>query len=87
MNKIISELKKKTGSDLEEWPPSWILESNLFEIWVECVQESSMEGIVEKNSTFAFVSNLGVILSIFRRPFLKMAASGQENENFGWPNI
>ena len=46
-----------------------------------------MKDIVEKNSTFAFVSNLGVILFIFRRPFLKMAASGQENENFGWPNI
>ena len=46
-----------------------------------------MKDIVEKNSTFAFVSNLGVILFIFRRPFLKMAASGQENENFGWSNI
>ena len=33
------------------------------------VQEFSMEDTVGKNSTFAFVSNLSIILFIFRWPF------------------
>ena len=30
--------KRKNGRHFEKWPPSWILNSNLFEIWMECAE-------------------------------------------------